>query len=229
MTIENEQNGSDRSTVSEQAGFDPPDAQAKGVTAAVKDESSNVAHTALDAGKDVAHEATTQAAAVAGQAKEQLGAVVSQAKDELRSELNDRSEQAANGLRKLSEQMKALTDGRPQQAGQLGALLGDAQLRVQAYAQSISQRGPQALFDDVAAFARRRPTTFLFVAAAAGFATGRLVRGATAVVHDQSHVQTTEPRIGSAQPAALPQATYADASPDAEWNGQSIAPLENAT
>lgn len=159
---------------------------AKEMASAAASETSTVAHTAVDAGKDVAKEAKVQVAVVAGQAKDQMANVVNQAKSELKTQADTRAEQVAAGLQTFADQLGALTDGRPESAGHVGALVGDAQQRVQAYAQTIQTRGPQAVLDDLTQLARKRPMMFLFGAVAAGLAAGRLARATAAVHSDES-------------------------------------------
>lgn len=146
--------------------------------------SSMTASDVADATKDVAHEASAQMSNVAGQAKEQLHSVVDQAKTELRSQADARSHQAADALKSLAGQLSALTQGRPHEAGQIGTLLGDAQQRVQSYARTLEDRGPQAIAQDIAMFARRRPVSFLITAGVLGFAAGRLTRSSVAVAKE---------------------------------------------
>ncbi|MCU1398888.1 MAG: uncharacterized protein JWN62_1997 [Acidimicrobiales bacterium] len=168
-------------------GSTQPDAKdtAKQVAGAAAQETRNVTQSAADATKEVAHRATDQASAVADQAKQQLSSVVGQARSELRTQVDQRGQQAADGLQTLAGQLAALSEGRPQEAGHVGALVGDAQQRVQAYAQTLQQRGPQGLVDDISGFARRRPGTFLVAAAAAGFAAGRVARASSASSSDE--------------------------------------------
>lgn len=155
------------------------------VASTAVDEGKNVAHTAADVTKDVAQEVTARVAGVTGEARQQLTSVVEQAKGELRAQFDERGRQAATGLQTLADQLSALSQGRPEAAGQIGSFLDDAQHRVQAYAETLQRRGPQGLVDDVSGFARRRPGMFLLVAGAAGFAAGRLVRaGASAAERD---------------------------------------------
>jgi len=161
-------------------------ADAKEMAMAAKEQGATVAHSAVDAGKEVAHEASAQVSAVADQTKEQLSAVMGQAKQELSSQLDQRSQQAVAGLRTLSGQLAALTEGRPQAAGQVGSFLREAQQRVQSYTQTLEQRGPRAAMDDVVAFARRRPMSFLMIAGAVGFAAGRLTRAGVAEAKEHS-------------------------------------------
>jgi len=141
---------------------------------------------AAEGGKQVAHEAANQASAVVGEAKDQVRSLVDQTKQEVRSQLDSRTEQAANALQTLSTQLTALREGRPEEAGHVATVLGDAQQRLQSYAYDLQTRGPQALVDDVSSFARRRPMAFLFGAAVAGFAMGRLVKAGQSASHSQN-------------------------------------------
>jgi ElaB/YqjD/DUF883 family membrane-anchored ribosome-binding protein len=158
----------------------------QGVAEAAKQETAAVAQSAVETGKDVVHEAAAQASVVATEAKDQVGAVVGQVKDEVKSQLDARGQQAAEGLRTLSMQMSSLAQGRPQESGRVGELLGEAQQRVQSYADTLQQRGPQAIVEDLTAFARRRPVLFLAAATAGGFAVGRLVRSGAAASKQSS-------------------------------------------
>jgi hypothetical protein len=183
-------------------GVDSEHRGAKEMAGAAKEQTAAVAGSAVAATKDVAHEAVAQASAVAGQAKEQIGQLVEQAKGELKSQADARGRQAAAGLQTVAEQLRALTEGRTADAGQVGVLVQDAQRRVGGYAQSLQQRGPQAIIDDLAGFARRRPATFLVAAGVVGFAVGRLVRAGAAVAHDNGNatpdVQPGRPALMSA-------------------------------
>ena len=161
---------------------------------AAKDETAAVAQSAVEAGKEVVHEAAAQVSVVATEAKDQLGAMLGQVKDEFKSQVESGGQQAANGLLSLSTQLSALSQGRPEEAGRVGAIVEDAQRRIQAYAETLQQRGPQAVVDDLSAFARRRPGMFLLAATAGGFAIGRLVRGGAAGNHHQAGSQ--QPAVG---------------------------------
>src|SRR3954453_9370240 len=140
------------------------------------DESKRVGSAAVGATQGVAQEAKTQASNVVGEAKVHLSSLVDQTKQELRTQMDSRSQQAVSGLQTLSTQLTALKEGRMEEAGRMQDILGDVQQRVQRYSQSVQQRGPNALIDDVTNFARRRPMVFLLGAVMGGFAVGRLVR-----------------------------------------------------
>jgi len=140
------------------------------------DESKRVGSAAAGATQGVAQEAKTQASNMVSEAKGQLSSLVDQTKQELRTQMDSRSQQAVEGLQTLSRQLTALKEGRMEEAGRMQEVLGDVQQRVQRYAQSVQERGPSAMADDVTNFARRRPMVFLVGAALSGFAIGRLVR-----------------------------------------------------
>jgi hypothetical protein len=91
----------------------------------------------------------------------------------------------------------------------VGTLVNEAQQRVQSYAATLQQRGPQAIVDDIAGFARSRPLRFLALAGVAGFAAGRLARSGAAAAKEQSNEA----------PAALSSGYGATATTD-EYTGQ---------
>ena len=187
----------------EQNGSDSP--AAKDVAAAAKEHTAAMAQTVAESSKDVTQKAGEQVAAVADQAKDQLHAVLDQAKGELKTQADARSLQVAAGLQTLADQLSALAAGRPHEAGHVATLVSDAQSRIQAYAQTLHDRGPQALIDDLALFARRRPVRFLFGAAFAGFGAGRLARSGAAVARDNHDAASDQPSFGSAANGSMGQ------------------------
>jgi hypothetical protein len=165
-------------------------------------EASTVASSGVEAAKKVADEASAQVKDVAQQAKAQLTDLVGQTRAEVLQQAQARGEQAARGLRTLSDQIRALSDGRPGEAGPLMSYLDGARERVVGFAETLERRGPQGLLDDVSRFARRKPGAFLLVAATTGFAVGRLVRAGAAASHDHSDGadgsrSNFEPRYGN--------------------------------
>ena len=75
---------------------------------------------------------------------------------------------------------RALADGDAEQAGDLQRYARDLGDRLGDVAGRMNARGFDGLVDDLQRFARRRPGVFLAVTAGAGFAAGRLFRGAKA-------------------------------------------------
>ncbi|MET0323600.1 MAG: hypothetical protein ABW219_00155 [Ilumatobacteraceae bacterium] len=175
---------------------------------------ADVASTATSGAKDVAGEAATQAKVVAGEAKRQVGNVVDQTRRELTQQAEQRTSQAAGGLRTLSDQVAALADGRPGDAGPLAGYLDDARSRVSTIADRLDEGGAQGLLDDVTDFARRRPVVFLAAAGAAGFLVGRLARAGRAVQQDNADTTPSSETFYSA--TTSPSTPDALADPFAE-------------
>ena len=180
------------------------------VADAAKSAATDVASTAAAGAKDAANEVVTQVKDVAGEAKRQAGTVIDQTRRELSQQADERARQAAGGLRTLADQVSALADGRPADAGALVGYLGDAQTRVSSMAERLETAGPQGLLSDVSDFARRRPIIFLAAAAGVGFMVGRLARAGHAAQQDSgsNSPTTVPPAVPSAMPApgALPSA-----------------------
>jgi hypothetical protein len=83
-------------------------------------------------------------------------------------------------MRRLGDELGALAEGRPQEAGPLTDYAQQAASRVRDAARQLDERGFDAVVEDVAEFGRRRPGMFLAAAGIAGFAVGRMVRAGRA-------------------------------------------------
>jgi uncharacterized phage infection (PIP) family protein YhgE len=164
-----------------------------------KAEVATVATTAAEGAKQVAGEATAQTKAVISQAKQQVDGLVTQTREEVRQQAEERSAQAADGLRRLSEQVAALAEGQPDNAGSLPRYLEEVQEHVLGLASRLEHGGPQGIVDDVSRFARRRPGLFLAGAVGAGFVVGRVVRASSGHEHSAA---TRSAEMGSRQLAA---------------------------
>jgi hypothetical protein len=179
---------------------------AKETAATAVDQASGVASAAADTAKQVAGEAKNQTKAVVSQAKDQVSSLAQQTRSELLTQADTKGQQAVTGLRTLSDQISALSQGRPGEAGQLADLLGDAQMKVSSLASRIEQGGPQGVLDDITAFARRKPGMFVLGAIGAGFLVGRVVRSGKAAASEQSDSGQSfaAPRPALAAPMAAP-------------------------
>ncbi len=158
------------------------------------DEAQAVASTAQEKGQAVVGVAARQARQVGATAKEQAdqvrGEVVDQARtlgeealSQLETQAKTQSRRLADTLSGLGDEVQALAEGRPDDADTLRPYVSDAATavydvadRVYSLATDIDEQGLTAVLDDLQAFARRRPGTFLLGAVAAGFGVGRAVR-----------------------------------------------------
>lgn len=153
------------------------------------DASGSRTEAAKEAGRETAHVAQGEAKHVAETAKEELGNVTSTATDQMRrlmdqsrSELTD---QARSQQQRLTTNLRSLTDELDSMvgAGQPGVahdLVRQVSQQARTLGDWLDGNEPGAVLDEVKRFARRKPGTFLAVAAGLGFLSGRMTRGLSA-------------------------------------------------
>jgi uncharacterized protein YjbJ (UPF0337 family) len=157
-------------------------------------EASHVTETAKDQARQVKDEVATQARGL-----------VDQAKSELRDQGRSQADQAAQAIRRVSDQAEALAAGRVDEAGNVAEYVRRAGDQVRKVADRVDERGVDGMVDDVQNFARQRPGVFLLGCAAAGFVTGRLLRGGAASSGESNGGTTaTDPSYTQASPAPSP-------------------------
>jgi vacuolar-type H+-ATPase subunit H len=159
-----------------QADVDSPPAE--GVTATARDEAGQLKDTSAEAARQVAESVKDKASEVTSDVREQTRRLASQTRDELVGQAGQQKARAADSLRAVGDELRGMA-----QHGQsgLGAQLAShgADFTSQA-ADFLQQHEPGELLDEVRRFARRKPGTFLLVAAAAGVVAGRLTRALAA-------------------------------------------------
>jgi hypothetical protein len=161
-----------------------------GTTEMVSGEGQRVAQDAAESGKQVGRVAKDEAASVAQEAKSQARSLVDQASSQLSDQAASQKDTLVTWLRSMADELRAMVDGAQSQAND-----EDSQASQPGYARDLAERGadyanrtaswlddrqPNELFQEVGRFARRRPGTFLVIAATAGVVVGRLTRGLTA-------------------------------------------------
>jgi hypothetical protein len=168
-------------------GLTPPATSASTSTSTGSDDTSS---SAADTAKKAADSASDHASQAASTAADEASKVASEAKDkaadlfsDLRSQLGEQSSSQLQGLSaklgELADQVQELVSG----ADTSGPVVDAAQQladRTRSVSSRLDSKEPLDLVEDVRAFARRRPGTFLVAAAAAGVVAGRLTRGARA-------------------------------------------------
>ena len=208
----------------------------------VKSQSRMVADDATEAGKHVARVAADEAASVADEAKTQARSLWEQASSQLSNQAADQKNTLASWLRGLAEELRSMADA-PQRdplaygspsAGAPGFATGLAD-RGASYARSaaswLDDREPSAILDEVGSFARRRPGTFLVIAAVAGVVAGRLTRGLTAGedgnegrlggrLEGGGDRYAGEGRVVAADAPARSRYTNGDAPGESSWSAQ---------
>ncbi|MDM7853837.1 hypothetical protein [Cellulomonas alba] len=147
-------------------------AQAAAQTA--KDEARDVAGTAKDAGQRVANQAKESASEVAHEAQDQLRGLWDQTRGEVSGQAASQQSRLADGMRTFSGDLHTMAQSAD------GGVAAEVVRRVAEQSGRLgdwlAERGPGEVLDEVRAFARRRPGTFLLVAAGAGVLVGRLSR-----------------------------------------------------
>lgn len=150
--------------------------QAKKVGQDGKDAAKNVAGTAAADAKDVAGtaaaEAKNVAAEVGSQAKDLFGTVTS----EVKSQAGTQQQKLTEGIRGVSDELRSMADKSDNQF--VSGLVQQASQRTGSAASWLETRDASDILEDVKAFARRKPGTFLAIAASTGLVVGRLTRGA---------------------------------------------------
>ena len=170
-------------------------------TDVAKEQAAEVADTAKEAGVQVTEAVKEQAGQVTAEARQQAKQLLSQAQSEL-------SEQAASTQHRVSEGLHALADElsgmarNSEQDGVATDLARQAADRARSAAGWLADRDPGSLLDEVRAFARRKPGTYLALALGAGVVAGRLTRGLTASGDGNSSVGTAN--LGTPNTSAYP-------------------------
>ena len=181
MTVENDRTGTYTGSDGGSGGRSSP--TSGDTMEASKTEARNVAATAKESGREVVDEVGEKTAEVASTAKGEFQRLMDQASTEVQSVGRERGEQLAGRLDTLVQQMRALREGRVDEAGDLRSWMSQAEQRMQHYATTLRERGPDGVLDDVRRFARRRPGAFLLAAGATGFVFGRAVRAGAMSSH----------------------------------------------
>ena len=148
---------------------------------AVKEKALLAAGAARDGTQEVAGTVKEQGREVAREARYQARSVASDLRSSATRQAHSQNQRLAAQLRQASEQFGQMGPEDDSPAGQIVRRLGEGGRRAADY---LEDRGPEGLLDDVQEFARRKPGTFLLIAAAAGFAVGRLGRAALSASQD---------------------------------------------
>jgi hypothetical protein len=171
-------------------------------------EARQLAETAKDQATTVARNATEQVGVVASEAKEQAENVMRYTRGQLRAQADEQAAKVAGSLHRFSDELRALAEGRVDEAGTARRYLQEMGGQLDQFAQRVDTRGYQGVVDDMQGFARRRPGAFLAIAAGAGFLAGRLFRS----VKDEQDAGGTE-STGFRPYGEIPGQAATEASP----------------
>ncbi|MFD3401486.1 hypothetical protein ACFWUU_12440 [Kribbella sp. NPDC058693] len=151
---------------------------ADGVAETARDQAGQLKETSADAAREVAGTVKEKVSDVTSDVRSETRRLASQTRQELAGQASQQKDRAATGLRSVSDELRGMAEHG--QSG-LGAQLArqGADLTDQA-ADFLQQHEPADLLDEVRGYARRKPGTFLLIAAAAGIVAGRLTRALAA-------------------------------------------------
>ena len=139
-----------------------------GTPGRVAESAKGQAGSVMDSGKGEARE-------VVGEATDHARRVAGEAREQLRSQASEQTTRLGSSLRALSEQMDGVLKGKAPE-GATADFVRQAADRTQSLAQSLEDRDPEELLEDVRRFARQRPGVFLAGAVGLGFVAGRFLR-----------------------------------------------------
>jgi hypothetical protein len=175
----------------------------------------NVGQTAAQAGSQVASTAADQAKEVVHETQRQASDLLHQGRSQLREQAVGQQQKAAQGLSSLASQLRGMADGSGGGApGPARDLIQQASGKLEEFGSFLQNREPADLLDEVRAYARRRPGTFLLGAAIAGVVAGRLTSGVKSA-HTGSGALLSSGRNGSGRrtDSAYGSGNYVDPSP----------------
>jgi hypothetical protein len=162
-----------------------------------------VAGTAADEAKELARQAGGQVRQVAQEAKHELRTLTEQGRQELKSQAEAQTQRASQNLRTLSDQTRALAEGRPDEAGPFVGYVQGVSGKLSGWADNLDRRGFDGMVAQVQGFARRRPAAFIGLCAVAGFAVSRV--GRTVRSEPREEIVGTKPMLPPA--ATSPEST----------------------
>ncbi|MCL3862382.1 hypothetical protein [Actinotalea sp. K2] len=178
----------------------PSDDDQRSTAQAARDETADVARGAVDGGQHLASEAKAQAKDVAREARGQANDVLAQGRAQLVEQADQQQKRVASGLHGFSAELGAMAEG-SQEGGVATDLTRQLADRTDAVASWLEEREPGALLEEVTSFARRRPGTFLAIAAGAGLLAGRLTRGVKDASGSGAQPSVDESRVTAAHRA----------------------------
>ena len=144
--------------------------------AEARGKAGEVAQTAQSAAGDVAAVAKDQARAVTHEAKDQVRQLIDTTGRQVSEQAEERTQQVSQQLGTLADQLQALAEGRPDEAGPVAEWSREIHVRVRQLSNRLEHGGVQGVARDLSTFARRRPLVFLAACMTAGIMVGRLVK-----------------------------------------------------
>ncbi|MFF2632370.1 hypothetical protein ACFVR6_05780 [Microbacterium sp. NPDC058021] len=184
-------------------GSQPADGEEPSTINAAKTEATDLKDTAVEQASTVAHSIQGEASSVMGEATSQARQLYAQTQRELRDQADAQQQRVASGLRTMGSELESMSDNAPQQ-GVAADLVRQVAERLSGAASWLGERDPASVLEEVKRYARRKPGTFIAVAAIAGVVAGRLTRALAANASDASDQPGASRADASATASATP-------------------------
>jgi hypothetical protein len=175
-------------------------------TGVVRDEAVGVGRSARDAGGHVAQTAADQAKELAAETRQQGRNLMEEGRQQLHEQVVTEQQRAARRLTTIADELAEIAEGRSTSAT-MSAVARQGADQLHQLASWLNDREPKDLIEEVRSFARRRPGVFLFGAALAGVAVGRITGAGVAAVKDSNGNGSTAAPSSPVQPHPHPQAS----------------------
>jgi len=204
------------------SGYQPPvNHDQQGKVDAAKEAAGGLKDTAAEQASAVAGTAKDEAKNVAREAKSQAKDLYHQTQSELKEQAGAQQQRVASGLRALGDELGSMARGSEDQ-GLASDLVRQVSDRAGSAASWLDSRDPGSLLNEVKSYARRKPGTFIAVAAIAGVVAGRLTRSLAGAAADEKDAVSTPastpapaptPAVPAAWPTSAPAAGVVDETP----------------
>lgn len=199
-----------------------PSTEAAAHTANVaSDEAARVGHTVAQAATHVTEVTKNEAGKVAAETKMQAKDLLKDARSQLTEQAGEQQVRVATGLRSISGELDQMVSA-SETDGMATDLVRQAASRAEHAATWLDDRDPGSLLEEVRSFARRKPGTFIALAAVAGVLAGRLTRSVSAEAAGPAQAPDTA-ASKAVSSAAEPAHSDTAVSPTVNSAGQSSA------
>ena len=149
------------------------------------EQTDKVGDTAMHAASQVADVTKHEVGKVAAETRSQAKDLLTDARSQLTEQAGEQQARVADGLRSISDELTQMATASDAD-GVATDLVRQAASRAGSIASWLDDRDPGSLLEEVRSYARRKPGTFIALAAAAGILAGRLTRSVAAESADDS-------------------------------------------
>jgi hypothetical protein len=183
----------------------------------------HAASTASDEAGRVADVAREQAKEVAAEARTQARDLVGELKTQVRDQSVTQRDRLSGTLRQFGDDLDEMNRSTTS-SGLAADLAGQAANKARELSSFLDDHEPGDLIEEIRAFARRRPGTFLLAAGIAGVIAGRLTRGAVASSSSDTSTgsagryRANQPTLATLPPATAPEDPTTGRAAETPWN-----------